>query len=92
MPEHQGWVEEESVCEVRRSVVCVQPPDLASEEEFPEVAAVGTLADQAAAGSREEVAGTGLAVAGLEAGTDHVLAAAVAGCGGVAGHRRLLEC
>lgn len=57
------------------------------------MAAGHTRAAQAVAGTREEVADTGLVVAGLEEGTDLVAAAAaVVGCGAMAGHRRLLEC
>lgn len=93
MPERRDWVAEVSACAVHRWVVCVQPPGLAPEEECPAVAAGHTRAVRAVADTREEVADTGLVVAGLEEGTDLVAAvAAVVGCEAVAGRRRLLEC
>lgn len=65
---------------------------LASEEEYPAVAAEGTRADRVVAGSLEEVAGIGPAVADLE-GRHHVVVVevVVVGCGEEADRRRLLE-
>jgi hypothetical protein len=89
MRAHRGWGEEVLECAVRRFPSYAQL--LAFEEAYLVVEAEDTRADQAVAGSPEEVAGTDPAAAGLAEGTDRAVAVTAVGCGAVAVRRHLLK-